>query len=98
MPDYSNMGTPHLKGECSKFGVRALPKKKMIAKLTEIYDYTHPLTDEDGNTVYSVVAAEKASEGKKKEGVKGRGKKKVPGPPSEVVFCHFYDVIMMSFP
>jgi hypothetical protein len=54
--------------------------------------------DEDGNTVYSVVAAEKASEGKKKEGVKGRGKKKVPGPPSEVVFCHFYDVIMMSFP
>ena len=44
MADYSNLDTPHLKGECSKFGVRALPKKKMIAKLTEIYDYTHPLT------------------------------------------------------
>ena len=44
MPDYTNMDTPGLKGECSRFGVRALPKKKMIAKLTEIYDYTHPLT------------------------------------------------------
>ena len=32
-----------VKDECSKFGVRALPKKKMIAKLTEIYDYTHPI-------------------------------------------------------
>ncbi|CAI8050936.1 Structure-specific endonuclease subunit SLX4 [Geodia barretti] len=84
MPDFSNMATPHLKGECSKFGVRALPKKKMIAKLTEIYDYTHPLTDEDGNVVDSaLVAAEKASEGKKKEGAKGRGKKKVPGASSE---------------
>lgn len=29
--------------ECSKFGVRAMPKKKMIVKLEEIYDYTHPL-------------------------------------------------------
>lgn len=44
MPNYTNMDTPHLKGECSRFGVRPLPKKKMIAKLTEIYDYTHPLT------------------------------------------------------
>ena len=33
-----------MQDECSRFGVRALPKKKMIAKLTEIYDYTHPLT------------------------------------------------------
>lgn len=29
--------------ECARFGVRALPKRKMIAKLEEIYDYTHPL-------------------------------------------------------
>jgi hypothetical protein len=43
-PDYQSMATPHLKGECSRFGVRALPKKKMIAKLEEIYNYTHPLT------------------------------------------------------
>ena len=32
--------------ECSKFGVRPLPKKKMIAKLHEIYEYTHPLVGE----------------------------------------------------
>lgn len=32
-----------LQGECARFGVRALPKRKMIAKLEEIYDYTHPL-------------------------------------------------------
>ena len=44
MPSYSDMNTPGLKGECSKYGVRALPKRKMIAKLREIYDYTHPLT------------------------------------------------------
>ncbi|KAJ7357656.1 5'-flap endonuclease [Desmophyllum pertusum] len=41
MPNYNEMATPVLKGELNKFGVRALPKKKMILKLTEIYDYTH---------------------------------------------------------
>lgn len=43
MPQYHNLQTPQLKKECSKFGVRVLPKRKMIAKLTEIYTYTHPL-------------------------------------------------------
>ena len=43
MPDFKSMHTPCLKGECARFGVKALPKKKMIAKLHEIYEYTHPL-------------------------------------------------------
>ncbi len=46
MPDYRGMVTPALKERCSKFGVRPLPKRKMIAKLEEIYDYTHPLVGE----------------------------------------------------
>lgn len=28
---------------CTRFGVRALPKRKMVNKLEEIYNYTHPL-------------------------------------------------------
>ncbi|XP_038676646.1 structure-specific endonuclease subunit SLX4 isoform X2 [Scyliorhinus canicula] len=40
-PPYSTMVTPHLKKELSRFGVRPLPKKKMILKLKEIYQYTH---------------------------------------------------------
>ena len=42
-PDFKSMRTPCLKGECARFGVKPLPKKKMIAKLHEIYEYTHPL-------------------------------------------------------
>jgi len=41
MPNYNEMATPVLKTELHKFGVRPLPKKKMILKLKEIYDYTH---------------------------------------------------------
>ncbi|XP_073409619.1 structure-specific endonuclease subunit SLX4 isoform X2 [Dendrobates tinctorius] len=41
LPDYSEMDTPVLKKELSKFGVRALPKKKMVLKLKEIFCYTH---------------------------------------------------------
>ena len=43
MPDFKSMRTPCLKGECARFGVKPLPKKKMIAKLSEIYEHTHPL-------------------------------------------------------
>ena len=42
-PKYHQMQTPQLKDQCAKFGVRVLPKRKMIAKLKEIYTYTHPL-------------------------------------------------------
>ncbi|KAM4025339.1 structure-specific endonuclease subunit SLX4 [Anomaloglossus baeobatrachus] len=41
LPDYSDMDTPNLKKELNKFGVRALPKKKMVLKLKEIFRYTH---------------------------------------------------------
>ncbi|XP_072337546.1 structure-specific endonuclease subunit SLX4 [Scyliorhinus torazame] len=40
-PPYSTMATPYLKKELGRFGVRPLPKKKMILKLKEIYQYTH---------------------------------------------------------
>ena len=43
MPDFRGMRTPCLKGECARFGVKAMAKKKMIAKLSEIYEHTHPL-------------------------------------------------------
>eukprot|EP00058_Branchiostoma_floridae_P000290 XP_002585778.1 hypothetical protein BRAFLDRAFT_111136 [Branchiostoma floridae] len=48
MPDYPNMETPELKKQVKKFGVRVLKKPQMVAKLTEIYQYTHqelPLVD-----------------------------------------------------
>jgi hypothetical protein len=42
-PKYHQMCTPQLKSQCTRFGVKVLPKRKMIAKLQEIYSYTHPL-------------------------------------------------------
>ena len=45
-PKYDRMHTPQLKEQCARYGVRVLPKRKMIAKLKEIYDYTHPLVGE----------------------------------------------------
>ncbi|XP_053131905.1 structure-specific endonuclease subunit SLX4 isoform X2 [Hemicordylus capensis] len=41
-PSYSIMETPELKKELSRFGVRALPKRQMVLKLKEIFQYTHP--------------------------------------------------------
>lgn len=32
----------HVQEACSRFGVKALPKRHMIAKLEEIYNYSHP--------------------------------------------------------
>ena len=43
LPNYHAMFTPLLKKQCGRFGVKPLPKRKMIAKLQEIYEYTHPL-------------------------------------------------------
>ena len=43
LPDFRGMRTPCLKGECARFGMKAMAKKKMIAKLSEIYEHTHPL-------------------------------------------------------
>ncbi|NXQ42804.1 SLX4 endonuclease, partial [Catharus fuscescens] len=47
MPAYSMMETPQLKKELSRFGVRALPKRQMVCKLKEIFQYTHRDGDSD---------------------------------------------------
>ncbi|NXA70866.1 SLX4 endonuclease, partial [Mohoua ochrocephala] len=47
MPSYSIMETPQLKKELSRFGVRALPKRQMVLKLKEIFQYTHQDRDSD---------------------------------------------------
>ena len=46
MPDYLKVNTPFLKNQCVRYGLKALPKRKMISKLKEIYTYTHPLVGE----------------------------------------------------
>ncbi|XP_054848200.1 structure-specific endonuclease subunit SLX4 [Eublepharis macularius] len=45
MPSYSIMETPELKKELSRFGVRTLPKRQMVLKLKEIFQYVHQRTD-----------------------------------------------------
>ncbi|XP_040503645.1 structure-specific endonuclease subunit SLX4 isoform X3 [Gallus gallus] len=47
MPAYSMMETPQLKDELKRFGVRALPKRQMVLKLKEIFQYTHRDVDSD---------------------------------------------------
>ncbi|NWI71718.1 SLX4 endonuclease, partial [Todus mexicanus] len=47
MPAYSMMETPQLKKELRRFGVRALPKRQMVLKLKEIFQYTHRDVDSD---------------------------------------------------
>ncbi|CAF0958041.1 unnamed protein product [Brachionus calyciflorus] len=41
VPNFSSMDTPDLKNELKKFGVKALPKKQAVKKLTEIYEFTN---------------------------------------------------------
>ncbi|CAD5114348.1 DgyrCDS3486 [Dimorphilus gyrociliatus] len=41
MPNYDEMNTPTLKGECKRFGVKGLPKRKMKTILKTIYHGTH---------------------------------------------------------
>jgi hypothetical protein len=40
MPNYVSMGTPDLKSELKKFGIKPLSKKQAVKKLTEIFEYT----------------------------------------------------------
>ncbi|XP_032957266.1 structure-specific endonuclease subunit SLX4 isoform X1 [Rhinolophus ferrumequinum] len=47
MPRYSIMETPVLKKELDRFGVRPLPKRQMVLKLKEIFQYTHQTLDSD---------------------------------------------------
>ncbi|XP_029432453.1 structure-specific endonuclease subunit SLX4 isoform X2 [Rhinatrema bivittatum] len=47
MPTYSDMDTPKLKKELDRFGVRRLPKRQMVLKLKEIFQYTHQILSSD---------------------------------------------------
>ncbi|XP_007499146.1 structure-specific endonuclease subunit SLX4 isoform X2 [Monodelphis domestica] len=47
MPSYSIMETPELKKELDRFGVRPLPKRQMVLKLKEIFQYTHQILPSD---------------------------------------------------
>ncbi|XP_019843575.2 structure-specific endonuclease subunit SLX4 isoform X3 [Bos indicus] len=47
MPRYSIMETPVLKKELDRFGVRPLPKRQMVLKLKEIFQYTHQTMESD---------------------------------------------------
>ncbi|XP_059887617.1 structure-specific endonuclease subunit SLX4 [Delphinus delphis] len=47
MPRYSIMETPVLKKELDRFGVRPLPKRQMVLKLKEIFQYTHQILESD---------------------------------------------------
>ncbi|XP_051023519.1 structure-specific endonuclease subunit SLX4 isoform X2 [Acomys russatus] len=47
MPRYSIMETPVLRKELDRFGVRALPKRQMVVKLKEIFQYTHQTLESD---------------------------------------------------
>ncbi|XP_018416657.1 PREDICTED: structure-specific endonuclease subunit SLX4 [Nanorana parkeri] len=49
LPEYSDMDTPVLKKELNRFGVRALPKKRMVLKLKEIFSYTHQVMSSDSD-------------------------------------------------
>ncbi|XP_053898452.1 structure-specific endonuclease subunit SLX4 isoform X1 [Malaclemys terrapin pileata] len=47
VPAYSIMETPELKKELHRFGVRPLPKRQMVLKLKEIFQYTHQIMSSD---------------------------------------------------
>ncbi|XP_016066840.1 PREDICTED: structure-specific endonuclease subunit SLX4 [Miniopterus natalensis] len=47
MPRYSIMESPVLKKELDRFGVRPLPKRQMVLKLKEIFQYTHQTLESD---------------------------------------------------
>ncbi|XP_038275258.1 structure-specific endonuclease subunit SLX4 isoform X2 [Dermochelys coriacea] len=47
VPAYSIMETPELKKELNRFGVRRLPKRQMVLKLKEIFQYTHQIMSSD---------------------------------------------------
>ncbi|XP_074925482.1 structure-specific endonuclease subunit SLX4 isoform X2 [Chelonoidis abingdonii] len=47
IPAYSIMETPKLKKELNRFGVRPLPKRQMVLKLKEIFQYTHQIMSSD---------------------------------------------------
>ncbi|XP_061404836.1 structure-specific endonuclease subunit SLX4 isoform X2 [Lethenteron reissneri] len=88
MPCYSDMETPHLKKELNRFGVRALPKRKMVLKLKEIYHYTHPGQDPNldpgdrrAGAAAAVAAAQKRPRGRGRPPRSGQPAPTLPRPP-----------------
>ncbi|XP_076149200.1 structure-specific endonuclease subunit SLX4 [Alosa pseudoharengus] len=49
MPHYSDLDTPDLKNKLNRFGVRPLPKRQMVQKLKEIFQYTHQLESSESD-------------------------------------------------
>uniref|UniRef100_A0A8C3W0D3 Structure-specific endonuclease subunit SLX4 n=1 Tax=Catagonus wagneri TaxID=51154 RepID=A0A8C3W0D3_9CETA len=47
LPRYSLLETPELRRELDRFGVRPLPKRQMVLKLKEIFQYTHQTLESD---------------------------------------------------
>ncbi|XP_060028456.1 structure-specific endonuclease subunit SLX4 [Erinaceus europaeus] len=47
MPCYSVLETPELKKQLDRYGVRPLPKRQMVLKLKEIFQYTHQTLESD---------------------------------------------------
>ncbi|XP_027539651.1 structure-specific endonuclease subunit SLX4 isoform X3 [Neopelma chrysocephalum] len=94
MPAYSIMETPQLKKELSRFGVRALPKRQMVLKLKEIFQYTHRDGDSDfeDDIPYSQPLPEKSLARRPRQpkagragGGKGAGASRAVGKRKQVV-------------
>ncbi|NWR20505.1 SLX4 endonuclease, partial [Emberiza fucata] len=81
MPAYSIMETPQLKKELSRFGVRALPKRQMVMKLKEIFQYTHQDGDSDfeDEIFYSQPLPQKSLRQPKAGRAGGRNRAGTPG-------------------
>ncbi|XP_012587130.1 PREDICTED: structure-specific endonuclease subunit SLX4 [Condylura cristata] len=84
MPRYSIMETPVLKRELDRFGVRPLPKRQMVLKLKEIFQYTHQTlgSDSEGESPSSAgsqTPAPEAAPGPAPQ--RSRGPAKTTGPP-----------------
>ncbi|NXX75042.1 SLX4 endonuclease, partial [Urocolius indicus] len=71
MPAYSIMETPQLKKELRRFGVRALPRRQMVLKLKEIFQYTHRDTDSEEELPCSQPPLQKPPRQPRAEGAAG---------------------------
>ncbi|NXU57346.1 SLX4 endonuclease, partial [Turnix velox] len=73
MPAYSIMETPQLKKELRRYGVRALPKRQMVLKLKEIFQYTHRDVDSEDEIPCSQPPPQKSPDKRPKKSRAGRG-------------------------
>ncbi|XP_054445483.1 structure-specific endonuclease subunit SLX4 [Pteronotus mesoamericanus] len=90
MPRYSIMETPVLKKELDRFGVRPLPKRQMVLKLKEIFQYTHQTleSDSEDESQFSQVPLEAsrshthATKTSKESKAAGRARLEAPSDPT----------------